>query len=296
MRLSEIIIIYLATAAPVGVAFFLRRPAGASRLTPLLAQSVGVALLWPLTMLPLLFPRLRFGARREVSAGASSRLAGERRIEEAKRSLISAINATEDFAEKGRVEEAGEAERHAFFAARESVERYAGLSLAAADVEQEAEPSESEMELCRLAGRAGDDLLLAGRCIHRRNVSRLLAHRRRARAELLQALASLRMASKQEHDETTMRRLSELLLCVFSRAVELFSHLDDAQAALAAARLLDTECARLHRHETESEAAPLCAHGEEPCTTPARLNTPGHNTHPTMPRPTLQAASRPTAR
>src|SRR5437588_396514 len=55
-----------------------------------------------------------------------------------------------------------------------------------------AAPTPRELELCRIAGRAGDDLLAAGRCVHRRNVTRLLAHRERSRSELVHALADVR--------------------------------------------------------------------------------------------------------
>src|SRR5205814_10533968 len=82
--------------------------------------------------------------------------------------------------------------RHALCAARECVERYAGLALACAGAREDAAPAPRELELCRIAGRAGDDLLAAGRCVHRRNVTRLLAHRERARSELVHALADVR--------------------------------------------------------------------------------------------------------
>ncbi len=49
MRFAEIIIIYLAAAAPVGVAHFTRRAAG-SAFRPALANALSAATLWPLTL------------------------------------------------------------------------------------------------------------------------------------------------------------------------------------------------------------------------------------------------------
>src|SRR5205085_9303349 len=114
----------------------------------------------------------------------------EQKVERVKRPTVNALRAVEDaLTEGGPVDETG---RHALFAARECVERYAGLALAGACAREDAAPAPRELELCRIAGRAGDDLLAAGRCVHRRNVTRLLAHRERARSELVHALADVR--------------------------------------------------------------------------------------------------------
>jgi hypothetical protein len=166
------------------------------------------------------------------------------------------------------------------FSARECVERYVGLVLACVGARKEANPSERELELCRLAGGAGDDLLLAGRCIHRRNVSRLFAHRERARAELIHALAGVREEAGRLHadaqpsesfDATAARRASESLLRALARAVELLSLLEDEEAARRVARLLDAECARLRRLGAAgtSEATEDGRKGAQVCTTQA---------------------------
>ncbi|HYP52156.1 MAG TPA: hypothetical protein VEQ42_01370, partial [Pyrinomonadaceae bacterium] len=190
-------------------------------------------------------------------------------------------------------------------AARECVERYAGLAQAAACADADAPPSARELELCRIAGRRGDDLLLAGRCLHRNNFTRLVAHRERARQELLHALAELRDAhpeatgdalaagpqssrvdsegtrvgpesSRVASQRTLGESLSEALLQVFARAVELFSAFDDRRPALVVARLLDAECARLRRLQTsDSEHAPARDTEGELCT--ARPGQPSHN-------------------
>ncbi len=153
----------------------------------------------------------------------------------------------------------GETERHALFAAREAVERYVGLTLAARglDADADAAPTAREMELCRIAGRTGDDLSNAGRCVHRRNVSRLHAHRERARAELFHALAATRETATSRHAASAppaRARVAEALIRTFARAIELLSLLEDRAAVLRVARLLDAECAHLRRLETAGAA------------------------------------------
>jgi hypothetical protein len=267
MRLSELAIIYLATAAPFGVAFFLRRQERGAGRALALARAAGVALVWPVAALRFLLRRGRAdGADGEEVAGNA-----ERKIERAQRETVNSLrDAEEAMRRAGLLGDA--AAGHALYAARECVERYTGLALACADAQPAAGPSEREMELCRLAGRAGDDLLVAGRCVHRRNVTRLVAHRERARADLVHALAAVREladepAAAPRRDGEAARAVSRALLQTFARAVELLSLLEDRAAVLSAARLLDAECARLRRLE---EGAPADApKGGESCTTPA---------------------------
>lgn len=290
MRLSELTIIYFATAAPFGVASFLRHPARATRRFRALSRAAGAAILWPMTALLLLLGRVGPSAD-ELQEGADERdgALDERRIEGAKRELTNALREVEDVLDEegGDESDAGldgvrafgrDAKRFAMFAARESAERYVGLALACVGAQRDADPSERELELCRLAGGAGDDLLLAGRCIHRRNVTRLFAHRERARAELIHALAGVREATGRLQEgaargETSARarRASESLLRALARAVELLSLLEDEEAARRVARLLDAEYARLRRLEAAAEILQEDGgrKGAQPCTTRA---------------------------
>ena len=269
MRLSEIVIIYLAAAAPVGVVYFLSR-AHAPRATAL-GRAAAAALAWPLTLAAFWFERRR-ATPRHASGEARGREAhgpDEARGEEAKRALLGALRRAEGLFEES-FGAGDERTRRVLLAARGGVERYAGLALAVASTDADAAPSARELELCRIAGRKGDDLLLAGRCVHRNNFARLVAHRERARQELLHALADVRGA----HPETRgaggtsspatlsegarpagFLSLSEVLLQVCARAVELFSAFDDRRAALAVARLLDAECARLRRLQTSTHSS-----------------------------------------
>jgi hypothetical protein len=276
MILSDFFIIYLAAAAPFGVSRFLSEHACGTATLPALLKGAGAALAWPFTS----FTRLlgRAASRREGGDGVfGGRGHDEQRVERVKRAAVNALRSVEDSLEATRppVDEAG---RHTLYAAREGVERYAGLALAAAQASPEARPTAREMELCRIAGRGGDDLLTAGRCVHRRNVTRLVAHRERASAELVQALdavcalareseATPRVPDSEEHLRAgDSVRISEALPRALSRVVELLSLFDDRATADALARLLEAERERLGR-----AARPRAAgrEGEEPCTTQA---------------------------
>jgi hypothetical protein len=277
MILSDIFIIYLAAAAPFGVSRFLSEHAGGTATLPALFKSAGAALVWPFTSLTRLLGRV---SRHGMENGAFEVMGhDEQRVERAKRAAVNALRAVEDSLEVATRTPLDEAGRHTLYAARESVERYAGLALAAAQARPEARPTAREMELCRIAGRGGDDLLTAGRCVHRRNVTRLFAHRERASAELLQALSAVcslardcqtttpRANGSEEHLRAgEAMRISEALPRALSRVAELPACFDDRATADALARLLEAERERLG-HAARPRAAGR--EGEEPCTTQA---------------------------
>jgi len=274
MLLSELAIIYIATAAPFGVSRFLNQNARGARGLRALANSAAASLAWPLTALSFLFKKTN--ARKDGACNVDESVAREdQRVERAKRATVNSLRAVEDALVAARGLDC-EDERHALFTARAAVERYAGLALACASLREDAEPSARELELCRIAGRAGDDLLVAGRCFHRRNVTRLLAHRERARVELVHALAGACEAARKvssapgrfDAPETIGDRetqISELLLQTLSRAVELLSLFDDRATVVSVARLLDAECARLRRLEARTRPE----EGGGQCTTQA---------------------------
>ena len=163
--------------------------------------------------------------------------------------------------------------------AREAVERFIGLTLAAREARIDAPPSPREIELCRVAGRSGDDLMIAGRCTHRRNVARLLAHRTRARAELLHVLAEVGeipgSTSFASQSNTEAQHFSEAALEVYKRAVDLLSLFDDDHATTIIARLLDTERARLRHFESSGLHKKLPHAGKGTSwTTPFPSNSP----------------------
>jgi hypothetical protein len=289
MLLSELAIIYLAAAAPFGVARFLKEHSEKKGSTRRLLSATAAALAWPLAA-----PRALLGrARANGDGGADeARSHVERRVELVKRSAVNSLREVEDLL----VDACGDAglheeERHALFAAREALERYAGLSLACADAREGEAPSERELELCRIAGRAGDDLLTAGRCVHRRSVTRLLAHRERARNELIHSLAgACEVARDFQTGAARVRagvdesaRVSEATLRALARAIELMSLFDDRASVVSAARLLDAECARAVRlARVASHPRAESKEGVEPCTTRAAHTAFATQRPPTM--------------
>ncbi|HYO99943.1 MAG TPA: hypothetical protein VER76_07115 [Pyrinomonadaceae bacterium] len=294
MRLSELIIIYLAAAAPFGVADFINRPAGVAR-TRALFNATRAALVWPLTLLSSPLVRKKFG-RRELKA--AERVASSSReiiIDDARRALLSALYRTEDLAHEVYGATCV-ATRDAVRTSISAVERHAGLALAVENIYEETSPAPGETELCRLAGRVGDDLHIAARCHRRRHVARLKAHQAESRLELLHALAELREVFERTHPTATdaahaTRALRAALLEAYARAIDLLSLLEDASAATSVARLLDAACARL-RHQTESPAPQVApaslvqqnrtgnvAREDEPCTT----SIPQTNSQPHLP-------------
>jgi hypothetical protein len=272
MRLSETITIYLAVGAPFGVNYFLREHGGEnqSRARSLL-KATGAGLFWPF------IAAAAFLSRRPGAAPVSSTAEGASALDErtrqiiatAQRQLFAAFDRVRESAQKtvSRNEELEQTMR----SVREAIEKYVGLTLALAEIRLDDSPASSEMELCRIAGREGDDLLLAGHCIHRRNVARLITHQARSRVELLHALAAVREIGgappiRALSDATAARQLSTALstavLKFYGQAINLLTLLEDESAATSAARLLDAECARLRGLEAaslDSDALPFPA-------------------------------------
>ncbi|HJQ30949.1 MAG TPA: hypothetical protein VJ866_02150 [Pyrinomonadaceae bacterium] len=285
MLLSELFIIYFAAAAPFGVSRFLSERSGGARTRPALRVAALAALAWPVTSINSLLRRA--ASRVEATDEVENSAPDSRAVERATRAAVNALRALEDLlgcevppvgADESSITEA----RHALFNARGSVERYSGLALACAATDAGAGPTPREMELCRIAGRAGDDLLVAGRCVHRRNAARLFAHRERARAELVRALADVRgvvnhkYAARHASGCTSRPRvegaallrttLGDALTCV----VTLASLFEDDATADAVNSLLD-EGRREVRQESRADSAARggSREGGESCMTPA---------------------------
>ena len=268
MRLSETITIYLAVGAPFGVNYYLRAETNRARS---LARAAAATLFWPLAATAILFARLRHLEEERGEQAAHKR--AEQKIEDARRTFIISIQAVLEHASTLTGMEREEMER-TLFMLRESVEQYVGLAGAVDEEDADAVPGKHEMELNRIAGRRGDDLIIAGRCVHRRNASRVIARRRRARTRLLHALAELRESTAALFSSTDNRsgaehqRMSESLLAIYGRAIDVFTLVDDVGAAMMTARLLDAECSRLNRlQERAADERGRRSTGEEQCTT-----------------------------
>jgi len=298
MLLSELIIIYLAAAAPFGVANYLHRPADVSSLRSIL-HATGAALLWPLLLLSRPLAQKKLSQRELDAPEQNASLSRELRIDDARRALLSVLYQTEDLA-RDILSSHMEATRESVCGVIASVECYVGLSLAAADANEEASPRETN--LCRIVGREGDDLLIAGRCHQRRNFARLKAHQAQSRLELLHALAELREVCERTQAATTnphaARRLFATLLEAYALAIDLLSLFEDERAAMRVARLRAATSARLRRIEIlQTQVAPESlvhqnttgnvARKDEPCTT----SIP-HTTQPQPQLPTTQTTLR----
>ena len=256
MRLSEAITLYLAAAAPFGVAFFLRRHPPARIRPRALALATLAGLAWPATTLLLLARKSNGGRARSSEAEESTE---EKTVEGGVGAVVAALN---DVRELFGASSVAKDERlsYALFAARRAVERFAGLALAARGVSATGAPAPRELELCRAAGRTGEDLRLAGRCTHRRNVLRLLLHRERARNEMLHALAEVgetaRTLARDTHaPRPDPRELSGAILRAYGLALEVLTGLEDERAVAGVRRLIDAERAHLRGPAEETPAS-----------------------------------------
>ncbi len=276
MRLSETITIYLAVAAPIGVSQYLRDDAASSMSrVRALALAAWAALVWPVTLWLMWLSHRR--ARAGVSGGRDAP-SFDQRIDRARRAVLAVIHQVEDIVLRSLDLSGAQQSRYALFAAREAFERYVGLSVAASEVVTDRTPSTRETELCRVAGRRGEDLLIAGLCTQRRGVARLLVHRDRARHDALHALAELHEMMGRNRvalHADAARQLAETMLQVYTRAIDLFSMFDDRRAATTTARLLDSQCARVRRYDSLSlTPAPEPAGEGVTCSTPLPPNSP----------------------
>lgn len=289
MKLSEAITIYLAAGASFGVYNFQREQNPVSRFHNWLKAARAV-LLWPLAAAKLLRPRRRPNKSRPagtINGRASARFV--ERINQANRELLASLYR---LVELLGVSSGGEREKmeRASRRVREIAEKYVELTMAAAESNVDAPPTERELEIFRVAGRKGEDLLLAGRCIHRRNAARLVAHQARARTELLHALAEIREIvgeTTASANLITARHLSVETLRFYACAFDLLSLLEDESAAIVIARLLDAECARLRRLEALSRKESKTTE-EELCTTqiqPIRLSSLEQSMEQSVPFP-----------
>jgi hypothetical protein len=273
MRFSDIITVYLAAGAPFCAQHFLKHGRGANRALTLLKATCAM-LIWPLSLsLKLLAGRGRAGLL-EVSLEDAAMWRTLERSSQAKERLLSALYRIEELArEVSSPEPCGKLEQETR-AIRESIEKYVGLTLAASAADFNGPPDKREMELCRIAGRTGEDLLLAGLCIHRRNAAQIVSHQARSRTELLHALANVREFGSLDAGDTSQgqtlaaRYLSVAVIKFYGHAINLLSLLEDESAAKGAARLLNAECARRRRLESDylPDAAENAAEGEV-CTT-----------------------------
>ncbi|HEX8748804.1 MAG TPA: hypothetical protein VF717_16645 [Pyrinomonadaceae bacterium] len=279
MRLTEPVTIYLAIGASFGVSRYLSALGHSSSRLRAVAEGIAAGLLWPLAAAAILIKRLRHKHWNDAVQERDERVHG--RVEEAARAFaVSASRMLE--AMHTQPQAARESMEQMLFALRESAGQYAWLAMMEAN--EGAPPAAHEAELARVSGLRGDDLLVAARCVHRRNVSRIKTNYQRERQRLLLKLAELRAEDEadssygRDGDCCSMRReAAESRLEIYLRAADLFSLLEDERAVRSTAKLIDAECLILRRlREAEDVAATLCGHGEERCTEHPQLILKDH--------------------
>lgn len=273
MRLSEAITIYLAAGAPFGFHYFLRRcRRSASRLRSL-SRAARAALLWPLAAAKLLFSH-----RSPDKSGTAAEL-GEQtaqlteKLGRAQSKLLSSLYRLAELAQSSLAQSSPGAEsarvERVVLTVREASEKYIGLTLAVAETDPDGPLGQRELELYRVAGRKGQDLLLAGRCVRRRNAARLALYQARSRVELLHALAEIRetvsAGDARSKNLSASHHASVAIVRLYACALNLLSLLEDEAAAAGVSRLLDAECARLRQLEAMKEGR---AAKEETCKAP----------------------------
>jgi hypothetical protein len=193
MQLLELLIIYLSIGAPFGVYFFLINRQSRQN-SYLFFLSILVALVW----FGYVFALLRRFDRKTFFVLDSSR---ESEVQDAVNRFLASVSET-----------TVRPENIPFFNLKETVERYAGLTLAVQTASPNAQAH--EIEILRVTGRKSNDLYLGAACLHRKNLIRLRAHQSGARKDFLQIFAKNFAASSE----------------VFGAVINLVRLLDDAEA------------------------------------------------------------------
>lgn len=285
MRVNEAITIYLAVGAPFGVCRLFEAAPGSGRMRRLIS-ALTTMVLWPVVALRMLIEAGRSLLSRNASANTA--VGREAKIERAQRNLLNVLGDLRD-THKG-TEDARKAVENATYLARAGVERFVGLTEALRENGVDCEPAARELELFRIAGHTKGDQLLAGKCIHRRNVARLVEHQAKARTDLLHSLADVSEIvgrSNGAMDEIganngSAERLNQLAHDLYARAFDLFCLIEDSEAAIAAARLMDQAGAPRRDDSRRKDYAPTYSGAEEEsCTT----STHHHQSHVRLPLP-----------
>ena len=267
MRLSETITIYLAIAAPFGVRYFLHAHSSERRVLKML-KAVAAGLSWPLVVSRSLFTSF---APSTSAAMADDLLQDhEEEIHNAKQRLLAAILALSELTASARGSVHEDLERTTYLL-REDLETYIGLAPSVNEATMDSSPAEHAKEFFRIAGRKGDDLLLAARCAHHRNAARIVEHYSRARIRLVHSIADLREAVERMRPQIVASNFSERTLRMasvelYKNAFDLLSLMGDEEAAMGIAELLNRELSRLRRLEImETRSGLTQDKGEEPC-------------------------------
>lgn len=276
MRLSETIIIYLATGAPFSVSYFLHKRERERTIRGFLG-AVAAGVLWPFTALRILVAEYSHSTATTLADRASRK--HEENIQYAKRRLLASLHALSELATSAGGRMNKELERVACVL-RESVETYVGLAGAVEGAAVGISQTEHALDFFRIAGLKGDDLMLATRCAQRRNIARIIEHHSRARVQLVNGIADIREAVERTGPSKPANGLANARLRletveIYKHAFNLLSLMGDQDAAMRIAKLVNQERSQLRRSGlTEAHAESPHETGEEPCT--ANTSRPTH--------------------
>jgi hypothetical protein len=179
MHWSDLLIIYLSCGAPFGVYFFLQsRKRGIS--TGLLLRAGAATLFW----IPFAYLLWRKNVAKRLTKKEFFLPNPEISLLEQQISVLQE-QILQAFIELN----SKTGQKLHFFAFRDVLERYAGLTLAVKADENSV--GESDFEIFRIAGRKKKELPLAGKCLAKRNSMRLISHQSKSCEDFLNHLAKL---------------------------------------------------------------------------------------------------------
>lgn len=255
MRLTEILTIYLAIGAPFGVArFFDARSGSGARV---LLEAIGSALAWPVTALRLSRSLTTTSAAKADAQAETVLGLAQLRARGAFEEALRRVEETESALEKPLIRRDFERSLRALLSA---IDQHYHLRSALQKMSIDAAPVPLAVELCRLSGRAGDDLAIAAACIHRQNKAHLNARCAQSADELIAALKHFQITADEYVPDGLVSYAAQLahrqtMLTLYCLAVELLSWLDDRTTAVRAGRFVDVECAKLRLIEQRGEQA-----------------------------------------
>jgi hypothetical protein len=185
MRLVDFIVIYLAAGAPFA-ARQLMGTSGPRTVLPVL-KSVANGITWPLSLLNYLSGR---SDTEQTTSTAVDTVSPRCSVDVALVQLVNHLDLL-SISIFFNTDPQSSAFEDVIKRVRLAAEKYAALTLAVGEMAHDDSPAPHQIELARIAGRTGDDLLIAGICAHRQCFLKLAAQRTKSRNELFDVLNKL---------------------------------------------------------------------------------------------------------
>jgi hypothetical protein len=237
MRLTELMTIYLSIGAPFGVASFLIEKASLNH-TQSLTKAMSVMFLWPIAICRLLLSSIN----KSIENLSAAETVSSTELNKAQTEFNKLLFELEDLTGKDS------SRRYLLQLIRNTTEQYAETYwVFKQEFMNRDVPAKRVMELCRIDGREGKDLLLAGHCFRRRNLSRVQIRLERLEKEFLQAMTALYESVKDQrasepYGVTTVYRFIPTVIQLYGRAIKLFSILERKNVVHKMTELLDVSC------------------------------------------------------